>query len=531
MTKNVQDWTVDEVCGYIGKLEVDGFSFTANEAANFRREQINGKLLLNLEKDDLNSLGLFKFPKRNALYKHIKRLRAASAEQSRPRLTSFTPITRSPIISTTNSPQNTILRTLTSNLSPSFGPNPITLPQPTSGTMTPLILPRSPPTFASSTTPILPMPSSTNTVVGAFGATPTFKALGSSFAGSPVFGASITPSMATPFSFPPTLTANLNLMATSPTNLGAMGSVHSIPSIPTIPTMPSMQSMTGSTPWTPTKSKVPSIRELLTAQFGAQSVSNRHNGPNGPRRQFAADGVELNVTEMRAVEGDDDAVEFPAIYQGVNSHSSTFVLMTQRHVMALNAISSALTPDRPKRAVFAPLQSFSSSVPTAKVQYGWLLGHDHALSLPFNALVVCRLNVLRDEITAVRPVAVSGSINHVNQYGQTWVASDVQIDAVEQVSGGHNQPRSNMISNIVSLALRNVSFTSLQQRANASYMLHDPERHATDHNLQQNGGHDQRWRRGLALTLCLKLSTRTNPKCHDLRKLVFCQCWNVKPRE
>lgn len=231
----------------------------------------------------------------------------------------------------------------------------------------------------------------------------------------------------------------------------------------------------------------------------------------------------LNITDIRAVPEHDHLVEFPAIYQGVNSHSSTFVLMTQCHVMALNKLYSSFDLDRLKRNLVVPLQGFSSQLPTHKVQYGWIIGDDPKRErLPFNALVLCTLNVLTDEIVAIAPIRVSGQINHVNQYGQSWVTSDVQIDAVE-LSDVHNTANS-MVSNIVHFALRNVSHTSLQQRTNASYLVHDPERETAKHRPPEI------WRRGLPLTLSLKLSTRTNRKCRALRKPVFVQGWNVKVR-
>jgi len=71
---HVKEWTVDDVSNYINGLEIDGHTFTLEEADNFRREAITGKLLLNLEKRDLNTLGVTQFSKRNALYTHIQSL-------------------------------------------------------------------------------------------------------------------------------------------------------------------------------------------------------------------------------------------------------------------------------------------------------------------------------------------------------------------------------------------------------------------------------------------------------------------------
>jgi len=480
MNANIQNWSVEDVVDYIDDLEVDGFTFTANDASNFRREMVNGRMLLGLEKDDLNTLGLHKFPKRNALYKHLKRLKAAEVEANRPRLTSFTPITRSPILSapTSISQQNPILQTLAANVSPTYTPNTVNSLN-LSPRMTPLILPQSPPTFMSSATPILAMPSMTTAVSGQQNFNGFVSPLG---ANSPVYGSSFPPppQFNAPILTPPLLT----------------------PSI--LPNQVPPRAM----------SQVPF--ESLSRNF--QRTLSMDDGHRTASAMADADDDALNCTEIRAVVDNEHLVEFPAIYQGINSHSTTFVLMQQEHITALNKLTIALNLNRPKRIIFAPLQGFESSLPQSKVQYGWIVGSDDQTErLPFNAFVLCRVNVVSNEVVGIRPVVVSGRINHVNQYGQTWVTSDVQIDAVEQVA---SKP-SNLVSNIISFRVSNVSHTSLQQRTNSSYMLHDPEREGRQ-------GPPEKWKRGLPLNLCLKLSTRTNPKCRQIRKPIFVQGWNVK---
>merc|ERR1719334_684693 len=71
----VAEWNTRQVYEYINGLEIGPHKFGIKEAMAFRDEVINGRLLLNLEKKDLNHLGIDHFAKRNALYDHIQRLK------------------------------------------------------------------------------------------------------------------------------------------------------------------------------------------------------------------------------------------------------------------------------------------------------------------------------------------------------------------------------------------------------------------------------------------------------------------------
>merc|ERR1719216_853933 len=75
ITVPVQLWSVDEVAAYISTLQIDDFSYSEH-ANSFRKEMINGHLLLNLSKTDLNSIGIGQFEKRNALFRHLESLRS-----------------------------------------------------------------------------------------------------------------------------------------------------------------------------------------------------------------------------------------------------------------------------------------------------------------------------------------------------------------------------------------------------------------------------------------------------------------------
>ena len=66
-TESVAQWTKDQVFEYINGLEIGGFSFSVKEAAEFRKEAVNGRIFVKLKKDDLNTLGIDHFRKRNAL--------------------------------------------------------------------------------------------------------------------------------------------------------------------------------------------------------------------------------------------------------------------------------------------------------------------------------------------------------------------------------------------------------------------------------------------------------------------------------
>ena len=104
-------------------------------------------------------------------------------------------------------------------------------------------------------------------------------------------------------------------------------------------------------------------------------------------------------------------VEIAGIYQGINSHGTCFILMTQDNIIELNNL---YTDKELCRNIFSPLQKFecSSSISTYKIQHGWLI--NNKLKLPFNPLIRFKLNILSNEIIDIKPIIISGHINHIN---------------------------------------------------------------------------------------------------------------------
>ena len=66
--------TTDEVHRYIHNLQIEDFKFD-DVSDNFQLESVTGKVLLNLQKSELNDLGIFELSRRNALHQHIMTLR------------------------------------------------------------------------------------------------------------------------------------------------------------------------------------------------------------------------------------------------------------------------------------------------------------------------------------------------------------------------------------------------------------------------------------------------------------------------
>merc|ERR1719300_162579 len=223
----------------------------------------------------------------------------------------------------------------------------------------------------------------------------------------------------------------------------------------------------------------------------------------------------LNFTEIQRVPDQQHLVDFPVIYQGANLHSRMFCLMTPHHVAALNALYTESMVDRtlicPQRTMSTALQDFACRLKTEKVNHGWVLGTaPNALKLPFNALVRCRLDLLKNEVVDIGRIMVSGTIGHVNDHGLAWVMSDVQMKAMEESNG------SNMVSNIISLEMCNVVNTSIQNRRDCSYMIHDP--------LDM----DTEWKKGERVRFGLKISTRSNLKDRRGIKSCFIQAWSAR---
>ena len=170
---------------------------------------------------------------------------------------------------------------------------------------------------------------------------------------------------------------------------------------------------------------------------------------------------------------------------------------------------------RPQRSISVPLQDFECRVQATKVPFAWRVGSGNkAVKLPFNALVRCRLDLRTDAVVDVQPIIVSGAVDTVNHHGKVWVMSDVQVQVTEFSES------TNMVTNMISLELINLSNTSVLHRRNCSYMIHDPE---------DQGGRVQRTlRKGMRVDFCLKVSTRSNMKDKSRVKPCFNQAWNMQ---
>jgi len=244
-----------------------------------------------------------------------------------------------------------------------------------------------------------------------------------------------------------------------------------------------------------------------------EELNSNHNVTQNRIPQLFQDCEYLNFTEIQRVPDHEHLVDFPVIYQGANLHSRMFCLMIPHHVAALNALYTEWTVDRtkicPQRTMSTVLQDFACCLETEKVNHGWVLGTaPNTLKVPFNALVRMRLNLLKDEVVDIGRIVVSGTIGHVNDQGLAWVMSDVQMKVMEESSG------TNMVSNIISLEMCNVVNTSIQNRRDCSYMVHDPKESHME------------WQKGQRVSFGLKISTRSNLKDRKRIKPCFVQAWN-----
>ena len=403
----IQHWTVENVYYYVKNLEIDGFKYNEN-AYSFKKEIINGRLFLNLEKEDLNVLGITSFTKRNALYNHLQKLKAKQIKQV------------SPIIGV--SPNINIPSFVA--LSPNMTPN-----------MTPLTLPKS--------------LNNTN---------------------SPLFGSQFS-------------------------------------AISTIQTSPHLLPLITNTPIFNFKPQT-----MITSVIKEEEKKNDDNNNNNNNDDIDDPEIFNNIQLIKANNNNNNynLIEIAGIYQGYNSKNEHFILMTQNNIIELNNLYS--NNKEMNRNIFNPLQIFKiCNKEIIKVQHGWMV--DNKLKLPFNPLIRIKINILKNEIINIKPIIIKGHINHINNYNQAWITSDLQIDAIEEVNNNNNNNNA-LISNIISLKLTNISHKSLQRR-DASYLHHDPESNI-------------KLEKGLAVKFSLKLSTRTNPKNNNIRKPVFVQCFGVK---
>ena len=373
-------WSVDEVTEYISTLKLNEQHQYNEEAPSFRKELVNGRMLLKLQKDDLNVLGVDHFSKRNALFDHIQKLRVSPSKKCSP----------------------------SKRLSPSKR---------------------------------------------------------------------VTPSQ--------------KVSASTSSNLSIPSQCHSETSV-------------------------------SASSQSAFSIQSKNRALDIDQRIFLI----LNQIEMSIDPKDDDIVHFAGILSGfqMNSSGSTVtVLMTQSDCNKLNEHFQRKKIKNRERDTFSVSQEFGCYIPVERVPFGWSVKGQP--KWPFNALIRCKWNVVNDEVIDMEPVTVSGSINHVNGSGETWLMSDVVVDAVERVPSKSNEDRRNsMISNIVSLKLSNDLDASVQHR-NSSYLLHDP-----DARPQRHFEPDQ-WTKGLRLRFNLKLSGRTNQRARSSIRPRFVQCWNVKSLE
>ena len=232
----------------------------------------------------------------------------------------------------------------------------------------------------------------------------------------------------------------------------------------------------------------------------------------------------LNRIELSINSKNDDIVEFTGILSGFRTdynRSTVTILMMQPDCKKLNEHFQRKKIKNRERDIYSVSQEFECHIPMNQVQFGWSVKGQP--KWPFNALIRCKWNVVNDEVIDMEPVTVSGSINHVNESGETWLMSDVVVDAVERVplKSNGNRPKS-MTSNIVSLKWSKDLDPSVQQRY-SSYLLHDP-----DARPQRYFAADQ-WTKGLRLRFNLKLSGRTNRRARSAVRPRFVQCWNVKP--
>merc|ERR1712216_879202 len=82
------------------------------------------------------------------------------------------------------------------------------------------------------------------------------------------------------------------------------------------------------------------------------------------------------------------------------------------------------------------------------------------------------------------PIVVSGSINHVNHMGNTWILSDIGVSAKEVITSSNGgkqwKERQRTGGDIVSLELSNLEDTSIQKRRGCSYFIHDPDQHGVN---------------------------------------------------
>lgn len=247
------------------------------------------------------------------------------------------------------------------------------------------------------------------------------------------------------------------------------------------------------------------------------SLSMTPNAANKTKAVKEAPFRALNRVDIAIDDAEPEVIEFPGILYGAPSGSTVTILVTESVCGAINEQYGRHKVQRVLNAR-SPSQDFECPLSIEKVRFG--LSVEGEAKWPYNALLRCRLNVLDDEVVALEPLAVSGSINHVNGSGETWLISDVAVDAVERVQ--HEEDR--WLSEVVALRMSNDVDRSVHHR-NSSYLIHDPDAQF----FQNHGIHRRRWTKGLRLQFHLKLSGRTNRRAMSPTRPRFVQCWNVQP--
>lgn len=209
--------------------------------------------------------------------------------------------------------------------------------------------------------------------------------------------------------------------------------------------------------------------------------------------QMEADRLQSEIGNNSKVILSATAVGVGGLHEGLTDNSSDSLTGTSSNATSdeKQQEKSAVRIIR-KRNIYSTLQRFSCRIPTKKVQHGWLLdlnfdeiphadganksstiaakngrhkfysSPENSLlekdKIPFNTLVWMTIDINTDEVIHISPIIVSGTINHINTFGQVWITSDLQIIAIEEIS---SLP-SSLIGNIVSLDLTNISNRSLQ---------------------------------------------------------------------
>mmetsp|Transcript_26726 Transcript_26726/g.43737 ORF Transcript_26726/g.43737 Transcript_26726/m.43737 type:complete len:500 (-) Transcript_26726:439-1938(-) len=489
-----ETWTVDAVCEYLRTLKLGAYTFNEH-VDSFRSEIINGKLFLNLEKNDLNVLGVYQFAKRNKLYQHIQQLKSPQQlRQTEPAAVLKSPphIMRTPPDNKNQTQTLNIFKQTPNNSDAINLTSPVTITPPV----------RSPaPSAAPNIFSFLP-PINTD---GHFSFQPLNVAV-------PQASSSMSQLLPAPFPAPGSplfraFSPNRALSIPTPSNI-------------LTPHMVSTTFFEFAQQQQRQQQQQPPPSTLCTpnAPAASQSVHLLSNAVN----ELTIGEPQKNYTNNRLVH------EIMGIHHGMNAQNTLFILMTQTATSMLNQlykeydIMDLHRGGLKRRAVSNPLQTFqcADNVVHEKKQYGWTVrdarSHEQ-YRLPFNALCRFTVDLVSNQVTQICPVFVSGKVNHINKFKAAWITCDVQIQAIEEVRDAAIETQKLLVSNIVSVDITNMSDTSLQHR-DSSYMVHDPE-HQDDYQLHK----------GLAVQCCLKLSTRTNRKQSSRQKPVFVQVWNVKP--